>query len=205
MSSSWRFLTLFLALQVTTTPSPPPPPPESPEIFSCDLCDKKTKNQNLLNLHLIAMHYKKEILASYGNPEHQCKVCRKLLPNADAFAFHIGQDHNKLAEFVKKKPAAVKAKVTNGDVVNGESGGGQLACFKCGSVGKDKAALYGHYSLHHFSQVNYSLLESQVDLSSLVAGVDGRVRGADLVPGHQLRPHVGLWHKLDRAHWSVTI
>ena len=160
MSSSWRFLTLFLALQVTTTPSPPPPPPESPEIFSCDLCDKKTKNQNLLNLHLIAMHYKKEILASYGNPEHQCKVCRKLLPNADAFAFHIGQDHNKLAEFVKKKPAAVKAKVTNGDVVNGDSGGGQLACFKCGSVGKDKAALYGHYSLHHFSQVNHCLLET---------------------------------------------
>merc|ERR1712004_78345 len=103
-------------------------------------------NQNLLNLHLIAMHYKKEILASYGNPEHQCKVCRKLLPNADAFAFHIGQDHNKLAEFVKKKPAAVKAKVTNGDVLNGDSGGGQLACFKCGSVGKDKAALYGHSS-----------------------------------------------------------
>ena len=107
-------------LQVPT-PSPPPPPPESPELFSCDLCDKKTKNQNLLNLHLIAMHYKKEILASYGNPEHQCNVCRKILPNADAFAFHIGQDHNRLTEFVKKNPG--KAKVTNGELVNGEAGG----------------------------------------------------------------------------------
>merc|ERR1712203_21518 len=85
------------------TPSPPPPPPESPELFSCDLC------------------YKKEILASYGNPEHQCKVCRKILPNADAFAFHIGQDHNRLTEFVKKNPG--KAKVTNGELVNGEAGG----------------------------------------------------------------------------------
>ena len=103
------------------SPSPPPPPPESPELFSCDLCDKKTKNQNLLNLHLIAMHYKKEILASYGNPEHQCKVCRKILPNSDAFAFHIGQDHNRLTEFVKKNPG--KAKVTNGELVNGEAGG----------------------------------------------------------------------------------
>ena len=138
-------------LQVPT-PSPPPPPPESPELFSCDLCDKKTKNQNLLNLHLIAMHYKKEILASYGNPEHQCNVCRKNLPNADAFAFHIGQDHNKLAEFTIVKKRHVKAKLTNGEIVNGDAGG-QFSCFKCGSVGKDRAALYGHYSLHHFSQV----------------------------------------------------
>ena len=120
-----------VAKALPTTPSPPPPPPESPELFSCDLCDKKTKNQNLLNLHLIAMHYKKEILASYGNPEHQCKVCRKILPNADAFAFHIGQDHNKLAEFVKKNPG--KAKLTNGETVNGEFGG-QLALVVTGEM-----------------------------------------------------------------------
>ena len=177
-------------------PSPPPPPPESPELFSCDLCEKKTKNQNLLNLHLIAMHYKKEILASYGNPEHQCKVCRKILPNADAFAFHIGQDHNKLAEFVKKSP--VKAKVTNGDIANGGEAGGQLACFKCGSVGKDKAALYGHYSLHHFSQVPFaSVVKATIEINPFLPGADGRVWCADPLSSVKLWPHFRLRHHLD--------
>ena len=35
------------------------------EIYHCSLCDKTTKNQNLLDLHLIAIHYKQELLQRY--------------------------------------------------------------------------------------------------------------------------------------------
>jgi len=130
--------------------SSPPPPPESPELFSCDLCDKKTKNQSLLNLHLIGIHFKKDILASYGNPANVCKVCGKTLPNPDAFAFHMGQDHDLLEHMIKKRAEKELAAVH--DEVVDDSGAAQFACFKCGSRSEDKASLYGHYSLQHFSQ-----------------------------------------------------
>ena len=83
----------------TSTPPPPAlaahaPPTELTEVFSCDLCNKTTKSQSLLDLHLIAIHYKKEILQSYGNPEHICNMCNKTFQNADAFAFHVGKDHD---------------------------------------------------------------------------------------------------------------
>ena len=142
---------LQTARQLLDTSSPPPPPPESPELFSCDLCDKKTKNQSLLNLHLIGIHFKKDILASYGNPANVCKVCGKTLPNPDAFAFHMGQDHDLLEHMIKKR-AEKEFEAVQDEVVE-DSGAAQFACFKCGSRSEDKAALYGHYSLQHFSQV----------------------------------------------------
>ena len=38
--------------------------------YNCPLCDKTTKNQNPLDLHLIAIHFKKE----YRNPENKCEI-----------------------------------------------------------------------------------------------------------------------------------
>ena len=90
-------------------------------------------------------------MASFGNPANICKVCGKTLPNPDAFAFHMGQDHDLLEHMIKKR-AEKEVKAVHDEVVE-DVGDAQFACFKCGSRSQDKAALYGHYSLQHFSQV----------------------------------------------------
>jgi len=147
-----------------------PPQPE-PEVFSCQLCDKTTKNQTLLDLHLIAIHFKKEILQNYGNAENTCELCSKAFPNADGFAFHLGQDHdllrlimqrrakklaekaesqghNRLPEIKQTTPKAseVKTPTTKPQEVP------SFPCFKCGAKRRSKKELYGHYSLQHFSK-----------------------------------------------------
>jgi len=132
----------------------------SPELFSCTLCAKRTKSQCLLHTHLVAVHYKAQLLRLYGNPSNSCTICRKTLPNSDALAFHMGQEHGKLQELMEEAPEDADNSVEDDaeEVVDDkeeeqvEEVVEQLTCFKCGRQGKDKAALYGHYSLHHFSQ-----------------------------------------------------
>lgn len=148
-----------------------PPQPE-PEVFSCQLCDKTTKNQTLLDLHLIAIHFKKEILQNYGNAENTCELCTKAFPNADGFAFHLGQEHDLLRLIMQrraKKIAAEKAAVQGHSrlpEVNQMSPKAPevktptskpqetplFPCFKCGARRRSKKELYGHYSLQHFSK-----------------------------------------------------
>lgn len=146
-----------------STSSAPSSPPPSPELFSCTLCAKRTKSQCLLHTHLVAVHYKAQLLRLYGNPSNSCTICRKTLPNSDALAFHMGQEHGKLQELMEEAPEDADNSVEDDaeEVVDDkeeeqveemEEVVEQLTCFKCGRQGKDKAALYGHYSLHHFSQ-----------------------------------------------------
>lgn len=147
-----------------------PPQPE-PEVFSCPLCDKTTKNQTLLDLHLIAIHFKKEILQKYGNAENTCELCNKTFPNADGFAFHLGQDHNLLRLIMQNRAKSVTERNESqglsrpsdtrsgtpkvADAKNSTSKSSDsptLSCFKCGARRRTKKELYGHYSLQHFSK-----------------------------------------------------
>merc|ERR1712025_1172892 len=102
-----------------------PPQPE-PEVFSCQLCDKTTKNQTLLDLHLIAIHFKKEILQNYGNAENTCELCTKAFPNADGFAFHLGQEHDLLRLIMQRRAKKIAAEKA---AVQGHSG--YLKSIKC--------------------------------------------------------------------------
>ena len=137
------------------------------------MCDKTTKNQNLLDLHLIAIHFKKELLKKHGNPENKCNICYKVFQNKDAFAFHIGKDHNLLKDIMEEclesdsNPGSTesspeinttfipKTAVTN--EVNQipkkslETSKNQFECFKCGAGRRGMKELYGHFSLQHFS------------------------------------------------------
>jgi len=147
-----------------------PPQPE-PEVFSCQLCDKTTKNQTLLDLHLIAIHFKKEILHNYGNAENTCELCTKAFPNADGFAFHLGQDHDLLRLIMQRRAKMMAEKAeTQGqsripnvkqitpkapEVKNPTEKPQEVPsfpCFKCGARRRSKKELYGHYSLQHFSK-----------------------------------------------------
>jgi len=148
-----------------------PPQPE-PEVFSCQLCDKTTKNQTLLDLHLIAIHFKKEILHQYGNPENTCELCSKTFPNADGFAFHLGQDHDLLRLIMQRRakkiaamtesqgPARLPEVKTFTPIKQPEvkvptpkpQELPSFPCFKCGARRRSKKELYGHYSLQHFSK-----------------------------------------------------
>jgi len=148
-----------------------PPQPEPVEVFSCQLCEKTTKSQALLDLHLIAIHFKREILQKYGNPENTCELCNKTFPNADAFAFHLGQDHDLLRLIMQRRakkiaekadsqghsripevknltPKAPDVKIPTPKAQESTS----LSCFKCGAKRRGKKELYGHYSLQHFSK-----------------------------------------------------
>jgi len=147
-----------------------PPQPE-PEVFACQLCDKTTKNQTLLDLHLIAIHFKKEILQNYGNAENTCELCTKAFPNADGFAFHLGQEHDLLRLIMQRRAKKLAEKTA----VQGQSRLPEVKpitpsatevktptlkpqdtpsfpCFKCGARRRSKKELYGHYSLQHFSK-----------------------------------------------------
>ena len=142
------------------------------EVYHCSLCDKTTKNQNLLDLHLIAIHYKQELLERYGNPHNTCQFCNKQFQNVDAFAFHIGKDHD-LLKLIKEQenseedasetsergssPVGNDTKVFESKVSNSVSGPqsaqpANFACFKCGAKRRGLKELYGHYSLQHFSK-----------------------------------------------------
>merc|ERR1740131_404920 len=142
------------------------------EVYHCSLCDKTTKNQNLLDLHLIAIHYKQELLERYGNPHNTCQFCNKQFQNVDAFAFHIGKDHD-LLKLIKEQenseedvsetsergssPVGTDTKVFESKVSNSVPGPqsaqpANFACFKCGAKRRGLKELYGHYSLQHFSK-----------------------------------------------------
>ena len=144
--------------------------------YNCPLCEKTTKNQNLLDLHLIAIHFKKELLAKYGNPENTCTICAKQFQNVDAFAFHIGKDHDLLKVIMEQglendggsevdsSPEA-KLTITRTSEVRappalkpaehqtpGAAAVTAFVCFKCGAKRRGMKELYGHYSLQHFSK-----------------------------------------------------
>ena len=136
---------------------------EPVEQFNCQLCDKTTKNQELLDLHLIAIHFKKEILHKYGNPENTCELCTKTLPNADAFAFHAGQDHDLLrlimqrrAKKIAERQAESQGQSRVPEVRTLTSKAAEtpsiFPCYKCGAERKGKKELYWHYSLQNFSK-----------------------------------------------------
>jgi len=159
--------------EISSSPVQSPVQAEPVEQFNCQLCEKTTKKQELLDLHLIAIHFKKEILHKYGNPENTCELCTKTLPNADAFAFHVGQDHDllrlimqrrakkiaerqaesqgqsKLPEVRALTPKAPEAKNQTPKAAETPS---SFPCFKCGAKRRGKKELYGHYSLQHFSK-----------------------------------------------------
>ena len=143
--------------------------------YNCPMCEKTTKNQNLLDLHLIAIHFKKELLSKYGNPENTCTACNKPFQNIDAFAFHIGKDHDLLKEVMEQGleeddvndpqdggDSSPEAKVTITRTPAPIVASPQLAaaavpnpgfvCFKCGAKRRGMKELYGHYSLQHFSK-----------------------------------------------------
>ena len=136
------------------------------------MCDKTTKNQNLLDLHLIAIHFKKQLLKKYGNPENKCNICHKVFQNKDAFVFHMGKDHNLLkgimAECLESDsnpasaetspevnpvsiPKIVKNEVKQIPKKSLETSKKQFECFKCGAGRRGMKELYGHFSLQHFS------------------------------------------------------
>ena len=136
------------------------------------MCDKTTKNQNLLDLHLIAIHFKKELLKKYGNPENKCEICHKVFQNVDAFTFHIGKDHNLLKDIMTERlesdsnPASAESspevnpvsipKIVTNDVkpiskMSLEPSKNKFECYKCGASRRGMKELYGHYSLQHFS------------------------------------------------------
>ena len=139
--------------------------------YNCPLCEKTTKNQNLLDLHLIAIHFKKELLQNYGNPENTCEICNKTFNNVDAFAFHIGKDHDLLkvvmqkgletnsndcdssheAECLVTKPFVLDTKPSPQSPEDLSSTTTNFSCFKCGAKRRGMKELYGHYSLQHFS------------------------------------------------------
>lgn len=73
------------------------------EIFCCGICEKTTKTKRLLNIHLIAVHFKKEILTKFGNSKNACEICGKVLANVDGFAFHLGLDHDILHLIMKNR------------------------------------------------------------------------------------------------------
>ena len=155
-----------------TASSPPPTMPNpAPTEYNCPMCDKTTKNQNLLDLHLIAIHFKKELLQKYGNPENTCEFCKKTFQNVDAFAFHIGKDHDLLKVIMQsgldgndsssslESSPEVKTPVTKAPVENkpslkplSENPSSNFVCFKCGAKRRGMKELYGHYSLQHFSK-----------------------------------------------------
>ena len=139
------------------------------ELYQCSLCDKTTKNQNLLDLHLIAIHYKQELLQRYGNPQNSCQFCNKIFQNVDAFTFHIGKDHDLLKVIIEQEnsegettgrassPSENYTKSTESKVSNSVSEPqpqqpAHFNCFKCGAKRRGLKELYGHYSLQHFSK-----------------------------------------------------
>ena len=146
--------------------------PISTTEYNCPMCDKTTKNQNLLDLHLIAIHFKKELLKKYGNPENKCGICHKVFQNVDAFTFHIGKDHNLLKDIMTERlesdsnPASAESspevnpvsipKIVTNDIkpiskMSLEPSKNKFECYKCGASRRGMKELYGHYSLQHFS------------------------------------------------------
>ena len=142
--------------------SPSPPEVESmADLHQCSLCEKTTKNQNLLDLHLIAIHYKQELLQKYGNSSLTCEFCNKSFQNVDAFAFHIGKDHDLLKVIIEQgnsedergsSPFENNTKATESKLSNSVSPQASFVCFKCGAKRRGLKELYGHYSLQHFSK-----------------------------------------------------
>ena len=155
--------------KMSTSVNAPVQSSSPPVEYNCPMCEKTTKNQNLLDLHLIAIHFKKELLLKYGNPENNCELCNKTFQNVDAFAFHIGKDHDLLKVIMQQgldndssiesspesKPPVVTKVIDNKniplkpDLPTPVSG---FVCFKCGAKRRGMKELYGHYSLQHFSK-----------------------------------------------------
>lgn len=135
--------------------------------YNCPLCDKTTKNQNLLDLHLIAIHFKKELLKKYGNPDNKCDICLKVFQNVDAYTFHVGKDHNLLKDIMQQNlesdlnpKSALCSPVSISKIITNEikptpkvpiESFNSFECFKCGAKRRGMKELYGHYSLQHFS------------------------------------------------------
>jgi len=76
---------------------------QTEESFQCKYCDKSTKTNRLLSIHLIAVHFKKDILSKFGTQDNACEVCGKVLANVDGLAFHLGLDHDVLQIIIKNK------------------------------------------------------------------------------------------------------
>jgi len=163
--------------------------------FNCSLCEKTVKNQRLLNVHMIAVHYKKDILSRFGNPGNVCEVCGKTLGNVDAFAFHLGLDHDLLRLIVENK------KLVEDDEEEDEEELSEFSCFKCHRPLKDKTELYEHLSLNHFARE----LKEEYGIQRQCT-ISGCENGRVFETGASWISHIGTVHSaveryIPEEHW----